>query len=521
MGTTSLRASAKGFKLPQMIGAIIYIRVSTKEQTENLSLSTQLKACEAYCERQGFEVLARFREEGESAKTADRTELQKLLHFCRTNKGRVQFVVVFNLTRFAREKYDHFALRAHLKSLGISLRSATEPIDDTSTGKLMEGVLAAFAQFDNDVRSERTRGGMKAALELGCWTFLAPLGYLNAPRSTGRSLVPDPERAPLVKRAFQDFSTGRFTKQEVLKNVNDLGLTTRRGRPVPSQTFDAMLRNPVYIGRVDVPDYGISTRGDFEPLLNERVFYRVQAILDGRLELTAPRQRNDPDFPLRGYVRCEACGKPLTASWSKGRSDYYAYYHCRGRCRAANISKTKLEEMFVDELTRLQPTAGFMRLVKDRVLHAWRDLKADAKRRIVEVERKQKTIQERLDRLDEAFLYERSIDIERYDRHRDKLREELTLVQMDRHASELEEMDVEGILAFAERVLPSASNLWVQSSLNQKQRLQQLFFPDGIRFDGKTLVGTGLTLPVFNYLSPISDEKKELVDQTGIEPVTS
>jgi hypothetical protein len=54
--------------------------------------------------------------------------------------------------RFARDKYDHFALRSLLKSLGISLRSATEPIDDTSTGKLMEGVLAAFAQFDNDVR---------------------------------------------------------------------------------------------------------------------------------------------------------------------------------------------------------------------------------------------------------------------------------------------------------------------------------------------------------------------------------
>jgi resolvase-like protein len=70
-------------------------------------------------------------------------------------------VIVYNLTRFAREKYDHFALRAHLKSLGIALRSATEPIDDTSTGKLMEGVLAAFAQFDNDVRSDRTRAGMR------------------------------------------------------------------------------------------------------------------------------------------------------------------------------------------------------------------------------------------------------------------------------------------------------------------------------------------------------------------------
>jgi hypothetical protein len=102
----------------------------------------------------------------------------------------LHFVVVFNLTRFARDKYDHFALRSHLQSLGISLRSATEPIDDTSTGKLMEGVLAAFAQFDNDCRSDRTRAGMKAALELGRWVFLAPIGYLNAPQRWARAWCP-------------------------------------------------------------------------------------------------------------------------------------------------------------------------------------------------------------------------------------------------------------------------------------------------------------------------------------------
>jgi hypothetical protein len=86
---------------------------------------------------------------------------------------------------------------------------------------------------------------------------------------------------------------------------------------------------------------------------------------------------------------------------------------------------------------------------------------------------------------------------------------------MDRHATELEELDVEGILVFAERVLPSVLNLWIQSSLDQKERLQQAFFPDGIRFDGTKLVGTGTTLPVFNYLNPISGEKEDLVDQTG------
>jgi site-specific DNA recombinase len=116
----------------------------------------------------------------------------------------------------APSKYDHFALRSHLQSLGISARSAS---DDTSTGKLMEGVLAAFAQFDNDVRSDRTRAGMKAALELGRWVFLTPIGYLNAPRAMGKSLMPDPERAPLVRRAFEEYARGQYTKEQVLKPV--------------------------------------------------------------------------------------------------------------------------------------------------------------------------------------------------------------------------------------------------------------------------------------------------------------
>jgi DNA invertase Pin-like site-specific DNA recombinase len=273
-----------------------------------------VRACEEYCRRQGYEILERFSEEGESAKTTDRSQLQNLLKYCRTRKGEVHFVVVYNLTRFAREKYDHFALRAHLKSLGISLRSATEPIDDTSTGKLMEGVLASFAQFDNDVRSDRTRAGMRAALELGRWTFPAPIGYLNAPKWSGKSLVPDPERAPLIARAFEELATGRFTKQEVITRMTEAGLRTRRGLVLSPQSFGQMVRNSIYVGRVESPDYGVSTRGDFEPLIDEATFYRVQAVLDGRVVVAGPRPRNHPDFPLRGFVRCETCGRPLTGA---------------------------------------------------------------------------------------------------------------------------------------------------------------------------------------------------------------
>src|SRR5258708_16983819 len=227
---------------------------------------------------------------------------------------------------FAREKYDHFALRAHLKSLGIALRSATEPIDETSTGKLMEGVRASFEQFDNDVRSDRTRAGMRAALELGRWTFPAPIGYLNAPKWSGKSLVPDPERAPLIARAFEELATGRFTKQEVIAQMTEAGLRTRRGLVLSPQSFGQMVRNSIYIGRGQRPDYGLSTRRDFEPPVDQATLPRLHAVLDGRILVAGPRQRNHPDFPLRGLVRWETCGRPLTGSWSKGRNGHFADY---------------------------------------------------------------------------------------------------------------------------------------------------------------------------------------------------
>jgi site-specific DNA recombinase len=122
------------------------------------------------------------------------------------------------------------------------------------------------------------------------------------------------------------------------------------------------MRNPIYIAKIESPDYGVSTRGDFEPIVDEATFYRAQAVLDGRVVVFGPRQRNRPNFPLRGFVRCDACGRPLTGSWSKGRNGRYAYYHCQRQCRAVNVSKAVLEGAFVDELALLQPTPGYMRL---------------------------------------------------------------------------------------------------------------------------------------------------------------
>ncbi|MBI2187327.1 MAG: recombinase family protein [Acidobacteria bacterium] len=322
-----------------------------------------------------------------------------------------------------------------------------------------------------------------------------------------KDLIPDPERAPLVREMFEDYASGRFTKQEVLARITQRGLRTRRGLVLSPQSFGQMLRRTVYIGLIDCPEYGVSTRGNFEPLVSEQTFYRAQAVSEGRVQVTAPRERNHPDFPLRGFVRCETCGRPLTGSWSKGRNGYYAYCHCQRQCRAVNVSKTKLEGLFADELELLQPTPGYMRLVKDRVLHVWQQVTSEIKERAADSDRRVKAIQQKLDSLDEAYLFAQTIDLTSYERQRDKLREELTLAQIDHHAEGLEELDVQGILAFAERVLPRAADLWVQSSLNQKQRLQQLFLPEGITFDGNRFSRTAATAPFFKYLAP--NERRE------------
>ena len=124
---------------------------------------------------------------------------------------------------------------------GISLRS-TEPDRRHLHGQIDGRRPRSVRAIDNDVRSDRTRAGMKAALELGRWVFLAPIGFLNAPRATGKSLTHDPERAPLVRRAFEEYATGRFTMEQLLKHARAWGLTNRRGRLLTSQAIGMLLR---------------------------------------------------------------------------------------------------------------------------------------------------------------------------------------------------------------------------------------------------------------------------------------
>lgn len=169
-------------------------------------------------------------------------------------------------------------------------------------------MLAAFAQFDNDCRSDLTHAGMKAALELGWWMFLAPIGYLNAP-AMGKSLIADPERAPLVRRPFEDYAIGRYTKEQLLKQARAWGLTDRRVRPFTSQAISMLLLNQLYAGIVSEPEYGVrGKRGDFEPRISEGLFSACRRCCRWRDDHDATT-RAHLGVSLRAFVRCGSCGR--------------------------------------------------------------------------------------------------------------------------------------------------------------------------------------------------------------------
>jgi DNA invertase Pin-like site-specific DNA recombinase len=498
--------------------AAIYCRVSTKEQVHNLSLPTQLRACREYCERQGFEIAELFEDAGESAKTIDRPEFKRLLDYCRLNKGRVQFVVFYNVTRFARNTHDHVVVRALLQSHGVQLRSASEPISDDSVGRLTENVLAAIAQFDNDQKADRTKAGMKAALDRGQWAWRAPLGYVSGNKRAGEpSLRPDPERARLIRQAFELAASGKHTTTEILRTVTALGLLSRHGRPLTAQSFGTLLKNPIYAGLLEVASFGLKgVRGDFEALIPEALFHRVQRSL-GRSGTSSSHRLNNPDFSLRRFVVCDACNTPLTGSAPKGRSKRYPYYHCR-RCAGVSIRKETLEARFLELLESLQPRAEFMALFRAIVLDVWKKRCSGAASLRVSLESRLAVLQRREAQLEDAFVYERRIDAESYERQRDRMRQDIAFVRIELEDARLEEIDVEGLLGFAEHVLGNAARLWLDATADQRQRLQRVLFPQGLRFrDGR--FGTAVTCLAFAQLAEVENRKSGLASPTGFEPV--
>jgi DNA invertase Pin-like site-specific DNA recombinase len=197
--------------------AIMYLRVSTEEQVDNFSLGTQEKLCKQEAERRWMGIIKIFREEGRSAKTiSGRPVLIEMLDFCKKNKRNIDALIIYRLDRLSRQTSDYLAIRRKLVECEISLISASEPTGNSPTEKFVETMLASFAQMDNDVRSERTKNGLRARFLTGLKSGVAPLGYKNENGYT----VKDPEAWEKVKKAWELMATGTKTLREMANLLN-------------------------------------------------------------------------------------------------------------------------------------------------------------------------------------------------------------------------------------------------------------------------------------------------------------
>ncbi|MEM1203299.1 MAG: recombinase family protein [Acidobacteriota bacterium] len=489
--------------------AVAYLRVSTEDQVENSSLDNQERACREYCERQGFELVEIFREEGRSARSLDRPELKRMLHRCNRRSG-IEAVVVYAVSRLARDTYGYVVLRRHFADRGVSIHSVTEPIRDDAVGRMTEGLLAVFAQFDNDLRSERVTAGMKAAVARGRWVWVPPYGYRSGTKE-GPSLEVDQKVAPYILQAYDLVATGLHRQSDVLSRLNAQGFRKRNGKPWDRQTLRKVLTNPLYMGRLLLPKWGVDRPGDWEPLITERTWYTVQRELDGRRPVSAkPKQRAREDFPLRSLVRDAESGEPLTSSYSRSKSGrQYAYYHTARVRPALRVRRHSLHEAFLELLRGLRPEPELLKVWKATILDVWQQRHGQVVEERKRLEKQADEVRERKDRLVRAFLFENKIDEATYDRLNQELEADLTAAEVAKSGAQVKDLDIETALRYSEVLLNRADHLWTNAPLEQRQRLFGLLFPEGLEYHREEGFRTPVTLSLFRTFVEEREKGKE------------
>jgi site-specific DNA recombinase len=324
----------------QRASAVVYLRVSTKEQAEmggqaeGFSIPAQREACRRKAASLDADVVAEFVDRGESARSAKRPELQGLLRFVKSHP--VDFVIVHKVDRLARNRFDDAEINLALRLAGAQLVSVSEAIDETPSGTLLHGIMSTIAEFYSSNLSHEIKTKTLKKVQAGGTPSLAPIGYLNVRRVIDgrevRTVELDPERAGHIKWAFEAYAGGDYTLSSLADELERRGLTQRptKERPVRPLTVSRLqqvLTRRYYIGVVVYG--GLEYEGSHPPLVSGELFERVQQ------RLAANRQAGDRSYKrqhyLKGSLRCGRCKSRMLFFISKGRGGSYEYFRCSGR----------------------------------------------------------------------------------------------------------------------------------------------------------------------------------------------
>ncbi|HET9285298.1 MAG TPA: recombinase family protein [Candidatus Angelobacter sp.] len=387
------------------MNGIIYCRVSSKDQVKGTSLDSQEADCRALARTKHSAILKVFLERGESAKFADRTALMELMEYCRENKGRINYLFVWKLDRLARNVSDFYSLKALLLKYGVKVVSVTEPIDDNPEGKLLETILAGFAEFDNDIRAMRSVQGMRRRIQEGIFPFKPPLGYTceQFKKHGLKKAEPDRPEEPLftaLQQIWKEFATGAYTKAEIRRLMTQRGIASRMGRPLPPQSIDNLFRNKYYAGILVDPWSGDEHEGRHIPLVSREVFARVQEVVC-RKNRSKPHAEQRSELPLRGLARCPHCTKYLTGGFSRGRSRLYGYYTCGNKLctERPNYPIDALHMEFREFLASLNMRSEFMTKLEEVIIEKALEWQATAEAKRAKSETELRALQTKMHQL--------------------------------------------------------------------------------------------------------------------------
>ncbi len=475
---------------------IIYTRVSSDEQVKGTSLETQERACIEYCQTKGIEVLKVFREEGESAKTADRKEFLNALDFCKKNEGKIDAFVVWKLDRFSRNAEAHFHVKAILSKYRITLHSVTEPIGSDPAGKVFETILAAFAEFDNAIRRQRCMNGMAAKLQQGLWAWKPPVGYLCA-QNKKQDLKktepdkPNPETFPIIQKALKEYAKGLYSQADIARMLERDGLNKILGtKRISLQVINKLLGKqlPFYAGLLVNP--WLNASGDnrllpglHEPMITQDEMLKIQQIRSGK-KVQYKWDRLNPNFPLRRTVLCASCNRPLTGSTPKGNGGAYNYYHCFNKecpLRSKFIAKEMIESEFAQKLESITPTEDFLKIFKATVIDYWKEQGAK-----FEFQAEQYKAQVTLLEKQRSKVFEMredgSYSTEEFRERRDEIEIKLAAAKISYSEARIEQFDIEGAVNYAADQIGNLPRLWKELAPTLKPRFQKLVFPQGIAY---------------------------------------
>jgi DNA invertase Pin-like site-specific DNA recombinase len=462
--------------------AVIYCRVSSKEQVEGTSLDSQELACKEYATRHQLDVAKVFVERGESAKFADRTQLLEMLEYCGDRKNRIEQLLVWKVDRLARNVGDHFNIKASLLKLGVHVVSVTEPIDAKPEGRLLETILAGFAQFDNDIRATRTLQGMRRRIEEGIFPWKPPLGYRKGERTGTKKTVPDQPDYPtftILQQAWIDFATGKYTKAQILRLIKARGLRTHAGRFLSFQSLDNIFTDVFYAGIIRDPWTGEEYTGRHIPMISRETFDAVQRVTQRRSR-SVPHIAIRTEFPLRSFVRCKNCELALTGSFSRGRSKLYPYYHCvQKHCDLRGYySLSEVHGEFVNFLASASADEHSLAHLKEWVMRAFepRASLADAlKQRRASDAKKIDDQRQQLIRM----KMENLITDDEYRAQRRLLDERVTNMPVDTPIRDRDPARVLGDLDAIRIPLRRLADVWQRPNIEFQRRFQQILLPVG------------------------------------------